>query len=97
MTSISQLPPLAEQRAALNAAWLQMERAEAERELLMELLRECYHLAYAVAANPEIQKRIGDSRRTRPLHYDILAILRGKPVAEVLRPDEDPDMADLPF
>lgn len=86
MTTTSQLPPLAEQRAALNAAWLQMERAEAERELLMELLRECRRgIIEAIGAKtwtPE-SKRI---------MANLEAVLRGEPVAAVLRPDEDPDM-----
>lgn len=90
MTTISQLPPLAEQRAALNAAWLQMERAEAERELLMELLGKWAQLSDIIGNESEPMNVYAP--KLLEIHMATVAILRGEPVAEVLRPDEDPDM-----
>lgn len=89
--TLSQLPPLTETRGHLNEAYNALERAETERELLMELLR-AVHLGWMTLGDDDWAVYAAANKQMAALDRQIVAILRGTPVAEVLRPDEDPEM-----
>lgn len=85
--------------SAMQVLWNAHEQEREERRLLLELLRECGRILMHDQQQPELSPAcllMSRGFTAERIVERIRDILRGEPIATVLRPDEDPDM-EVPF
>lgn len=97
MATTTQRAPRDEQvDSAMQMLWRAHEQEREERRLLMELLRDCHRMLFAMSRDRDIVDLPIYDGPVGELATKLREVLHGTPIARVMRPDEDADM-EVPF